>query len=150
MGYPKIIAVKRFEEISRIANLAVVLALATATLLSGCVATFAQLYSDIPHYKGRNIDALIDRIGYPDSQKFINGRVVYTWTPASTVEPELRPMHAPPAGAPVGAPGTAIQATSDQPETLILHFRCTLQVDTDGTGTILSLSWKGEPRSCAP
>jgi hypothetical protein len=88
----------------------------------------------------------VDRIGYPDSQTFVAGRIVYTWTTARTMQMDLRPMQAPP----MGGPPTPILATGSGPETKSLHFRCTLQVDTDGTGTILHLSWEGKPGSCAP
>jgi hypothetical protein len=123
-----------------------VTAIAAGLLLCGCVDTFAQLYSQIPQYKGRNIDALVDRIGYPDSQSYIAGRVAYTWTSASTVQPDLRLIQAPP----VGAPSTPILAVRSVPETVKTHFRCLLQVDTDGSGTILDLTWKGKPGDCAP
>ena len=123
------------------------LALIFATvLLTGCVDKFAQFYSDIPQYKGQKIDALIDRIGYPDSQTLAAGRVVYTWMAASAVQMDLRPMQAPP----IGAPYTPFHPVSSAPEAVNLRFRCTLQVETDGTGTILRLSWVGKPGDCAP
>jgi hypothetical protein len=56
--------------------------LAAAVLLTGCVSPYAKLYSEIPQYQGRNIDALVDRIGYPDSQTFMSGRIIYSWTAA--------------------------------------------------------------------
>jgi hypothetical protein len=120
--------------------------IASGALLTGCVDTFAQLYSEIPQYKGQNIDALVDRIGYPDSQTFSAGRIVYTWTTASGMQMDLRPMQAPP----VGALPTPILASSSGPETMSPHFRCNLKVDTDVTGTILHLSWEGKASSCAP
>jgi hypothetical protein len=120
--------------------------LAAAALLTGCVSPYAQLYSEIPQYQGQNIDALVDRIGYPDSQTFVSGRVVYTWVTASTVKTVSRPMPAPD----VAFLPPQYFATSSEPETVSLHFPCTLQVDTDGSGTILHLSWEGKPGSCAP
>jgi hypothetical protein len=122
-----------------------VILIAVFALLAGCVGAYAKLYSEIPQYKGRKIDALVDRIGYPESQSFISGRVVYTWTTASTMQTIVRPM----------APYVALLppqtfATSSEPETTSLHFPCTLQVDTDGTGTILNLSWVGKTGGCAP
>jgi len=115
------------------ANVRLIL-IAAGALLTGCVDTFAQLNSEIRQYKGRNIDALVDRIGYPDSQTFVAGRIVYTWTTPSIIQTDLQTMQAP----------------RSWPETTNLHFRCTLQVDTNGTGTILDLSWEGKPSSCAP
>jgi hypothetical protein len=120
--------------------------LAAAVLLTGCVSPYAKLYSEIPQYKGQNIDALVDRIGYPDSQDFMSGRIIYSWTAASTVQMVSQP---------VPAPEVAILpyqyfARSSEPETVSLHFPCRLQVDTDGSGTILDLSWEGKPGSCAP
>jgi hypothetical protein len=120
--------------------------LAAAALLTGCLSTYAQLYSEIPQYKGQKIDALVDRIGYPESQTFMSGRIVYTWTTASTVQMVSLPMPAPDA---VFLPHQYF-ANSSAPETTSLHFPCTLQVDTDGSGTILRLSWEGKPGSCAP
>jgi hypothetical protein len=127
------------------ANVRLIL-IAAGALLTGCVDTFAQFYSNIPQYKGKNIDALVDRIGHPNSQTFIAGHIVYTWTTASTMQMGLRPMQGPP----LGAPSTPALVSSSEPETMGLHFRCTLQVDTDGSGTILQLSWEGNPGSCAP
>ena len=118
--------------------------LAAGTLLIGCVDTLDRLYSGIPQYQGRNIDALVDLIGYPDSQKFIAGRVVYTWTAASTEQMVLRPTPA----VPMGAPGGPAFANRSEPEVVTLRFRCPLQVDTDGTGTILQLVWEGPRGSC--
>jgi len=120
--------------------------IAAGALLTGCVDTFAQFYSEIPQYKGQKIDALIERIGYPDSQILTAGGIVYTWTAASTMQRDLRPMQAPPVGAPI----TPVLATSSAPQAMSLHFRCTLQVDTDGTGSILHLFWEWEPGGCAP
>jgi len=127
------------------ANVRLIL-IAAGALLTGCVDTFAQLNSEIRQYKGRNIDALVDRIGYPDSQTFVAGRIVYTWTTPSIIQTDLQTMQAPP----TGAPAPPVLATRSWPETTNLHFRCTLQVDTNGTGTILDLSWEGKPSSCAP
>jgi hypothetical protein len=126
-------------------RLRVVLAAAGA-LLAGCVSTLDQFYSEIPHYNGQKLDALIDRIGYPDSQTLGARGVVYTWTPVSATQRDLRPMQAPP----VGAPETPPLATRSGPEPISVHFRCTLQVDTDGTGTILHIAWDGKPGSCVP
>jgi hypothetical protein len=78
--------------------------IAVGALLTGCVDTYARLYSEIPQYKGQKIDALVDRIGYPDSQTFVSGSIVYTWTTASITQMDLRPIQAPPVGAP-GPPG---------------------------------------------
>ena len=102
--------------------------IAAGALLTGCVDKFAQFYSDIPQYKGQKIDALIDRIGYPDSQILTAGGIVYTWTAASTMQRDLRPMQAPPVGAPI----TPVLATSSAPRAHeACMFRCALQVDTD-------------------
>jgi hypothetical protein len=120
--------------------------LAAAALLTGCASAYAELYSEIPQYKGQKIDALVDRIGYPDSQTFVSGRVVYTWVTASTVQTVSRPTPAPD----IAFLPRQYFATSSEPETVSLHFPCTLQVDTDGSGTILHLSWEGKPGSCAP
>jgi hypothetical protein len=122
-----------------------VILIAVFALLAGCASAFAKLYSEIPQYKGQNIDALVDRIGYPESQLFVSGRVVYTWTTASTVQTIERPN--PPYVA-LLPPQTF--ASRSEPEIMSLRFPCKLQVDTDGTGTILNLSWVGKPGSCAP
>jgi hypothetical protein len=115
-------------------------------LLVGCVGSYAKLYSEIPQYKGQKIDALVDRIGYPDSQTFVSGRVLYTWTTASTMQTVVQPTPAPP----VALLPPQFYATSSEPEMTSLHFRCTLQVGTDGAGTILDLAWVGKAGTCAP
>ena len=120
-----------------------------STLLTGCVGTFARFYSEIPQYKGRKIDALVDRLGYADSQTFVAGRVVYIWTTASTVQVNSWPNPGGPAPPVALLPPQYFEGRSE-PESTSLHFRCPLQVDTDGTGTILSLSWVGKSGSCAP
>jgi hypothetical protein len=121
--------------------------IAMGALLTGCVNPFAQFYSEAPQYKGQNIDALVDRIGYPDSQTFVTGRIVYSWLPKSTVQQDSGSMQAPPAGAPDSPLPLATRSGS---QTENLHFRCTLQVETDGSGTILHLSWEGKNGSCGP
>jgi hypothetical protein len=115
-------------------------------VLTGCANTFAQLNSEILKYKGRKIDSLIDRIGYPDSQIFSAGGVVYTWTPTNSTPMDLPPIQGPPAG----APHTPILATITAPEAMNLRLPCPLQVETDGAGTILHLSWEGKGGGCVP
>lgn len=121
--------------------------IAASALLAGCVDSF---YSDVAQYKGRNIEALIGRIGEPDSQTFIAGHVVYTWPATNSGQPAHSfSMHAPPAGAP-GAADNPLQPSSIQPGDVTPHLRCALKVDTDGAGNILSLTWQGQPGSCTP
>jgi hypothetical protein len=115
-------------------------------VLSGCISTFAQLNSEILTYKGKKIDALIDRIGYPDSQIVSAGGVVYTWTPTNSTQTDLAPLQGPPAG----APHAPMLATITAPDAANLRLRCPLQVQTDRAGTILQLSWQGQGDGCAP
>ena len=120
--------------------------IAACTLMLGCADTFARFYSETQQYKGKNINVLLDRIGDTDSQTFVGGRVVYTWTPVSPRQLESPALQAPPEG----APEPPLPVATAQPDDLYLHFRCELRVDTDGAGTILSLRWEGNPGSCAP
>jgi hypothetical protein len=120
--------------------------LAASALLSGCVDTFSQLKSEVQQYQGQKIDALIDLIGYPQSQTFAAGGIVYAWTTADRMQMDLGPiqtrsvdtLHAP------------IIATASAPEAINLHFRCTLEVATDRAGTILHLSWDQKRGGCGP
>jgi hypothetical protein len=88
----------------------------------------------------------VERIGYPDSQSFIAGRVVCTWTTASTIQTVSWPTPSPP----VLTLPTPYYSNHSETETRTLRFPCTLRVDTNGSGTILQLSWEGKARSCAP
>lgn len=48
-------------------------------LLCGCASVGDELRARLQTYNGQNIQAVIDRIGYPTSQQKILGDTVYTW-----------------------------------------------------------------------
>jgi hypothetical protein len=120
--------------------------LAAGALLTGCVDAFSQLKSDVQQYQGRKIDALIDRIGYPESQTLTAQGVVYAWTTADGMKMDLGPIQA----RSVDSLHAPILATTSAPEALNLRFRCTLEVATDRAGTILHLSWDQKRGGCGP
>jgi hypothetical protein len=120
--------------------------LAAGALLIGCVDSFSQLKSEIRQYQGQKIDALIDRIGYPESQTFTSGGIVYVWTTANSMQMDLGPIQTRSAEIFHGP----ILATVSAPEAMNLRFRCALEVATDGAGTILHLSWDQERRGRGP
>lgn len=120
--------------------------LATAALLTGCVDALSQLKSEVQQYQGQKIDALIDRIGYPQSQTFTAGGILYTWTTANGMQMDLGPIQA----RSVDTLHAPILATAIAPQAMDLHFRCALDVATDRAGTILHLSWDHKRGGCGP
>ena len=120
--------------------------IAAGALLTGCVDAFSQLRSEVLQYQGQKVDALIDRIGYPDDQTLTAGGVVYTWTTTESMQVDLQPTHT----VSVDASDGPIISTTRVPGAVNLHFRCPLQVETDRAGTILHLSWERQGGSCAP
>jgi hypothetical protein len=120
--------------------------LAAGALLIGCVDSFSQLKSEIRQFQGQKIDALIDRIGYPESQTFTARGIVYVWTTADSMQMDLGPIQS----RSVENSRGPILATVSAPEAMNLHFRCPLEVATDGAGTILHLSWDQDRGGCGP
>ncbi len=120
--------------------------LAMAALLTGCVDALSQLKSEVQQYQGQKIDALIDRIGYPQSQTLTAGGIAYAWTTATGMQMDLGPIQA----RSVDTLHAPVLATASAPQAVDLHFRCTLDVATDRTGTILHLSWDHKRGGCGP
>lgn len=120
--------------------------LVAGALLTGCVDSFSQLKSEIRQYQGQKIDALIEHIGYPDSQTFTAGGIVYVWTTVTSMQMDLGPLQARSLDAFHGPILTPVRA----PEAMNLRFRCALEGATDGAGTILHLSWDQKRDGCGP
>ena len=120
--------------------------LITGGLLIGCVDSSSQLKSEIPRYRGQKIDALIDRIGYPEGQTFDAGDIVYVWTTDNSMQMDSGPNRT----RSVEIYHGSILATVKASEPVNLRFRCALEVATDGAGTILHLSWDQEHGGCGP
>jgi hypothetical protein len=118
----------------------------TGALLIGCVDSFSQLKSEIPQYRGQKIDALIDRFGYPESQTFSAGGIVYVWTTDNSRQMDSGPIKT----QSVEIFHGQILANVSAPVAVNLRFRCALEVATDGAGIILHLSWDQEHGGCGP
>lgn len=48
-------------------------------VLVGCSGNLKHINKGLTNLRGQHINSLINRIGYPDSQRMIAGRKLYTW-----------------------------------------------------------------------
>jgi hypothetical protein len=120
------------------------LGLLTALLLSGCVAPGPPIESGLKTLIGQDIHAVIQRLGYPASQRVIAGDTIYTWSTSRHVEMDL-PSTSTTTGNVNGEP---FSATTTGTETMHLHFHCTIEVATGADGRVKSTQWEGNRGGC--
>ena len=96
-----------------------------------------------PTLAGQPVSAIVAKLGPPDSQQQIDGRLAYVWTvetraPATPV-PSTRVSYA------AGVPNTIETMTYPDPPRM---ERCTLRAFVDGAGNVTATDWQGSNAGC--
>jgi hypothetical protein len=96
-----------------------------------------------PDLKGRAVSTITARLGPPDSQQQIDGRMAYVWTvetrAPSTPVPSTRVSYA------AGVPNTIDTLSYPDPPR---RDSCTLRAFVDGAGNVSSTDWQGSNAGC--
>ena len=124
-----------------------------AAFLLGCAVqtfpTHGVLREGLAAMVGAPLEALVSKIGYPDSDVAVGGRKVYTWdhrraftylAPETFCRDEVV-FH------PRGRREVRRVCDTRQVERTVLHF-CTLKVDTDEAETITGFTYDGNAEGC--
>jgi hypothetical protein len=117
---------------------------AAAVLLSACADPIAALDNELDAFRGKNINALSDRLGYPASQDFAKGKIVYTWNTSRRALSDSDVEQVSVESMTTGRYFTP----SNTPETTNQIYYCSLEVTTDGASTITNLHWSGDRDGC--
>jgi hypothetical protein len=98
-----------------------------ALVLAGCATD--RLQAELQTYVSTDIRDFIARMGYPDSTHDVLGDTVYVWT--------------------TNRAGAIPVTTANNGTTFVpISRRCTVQVITDGAGTIKLFTWEGNESGC--
>ena len=128
-------------------------AIVFAFLLTGCAVqtfpTMGVLREGLAGMVGAPVDALVERIGYPESDVSIGGRKVYTWdhrkaftfTVPETVCRDEIVFH------PRGRREVRRVCETHQVEKTVLHH-CTIKVEADEAEEITGYSFDGNADGC--
>ena len=127
--------------------------LALVLLLSGCAVqtfpTMGVLHDGLASMVGAPVDALVERIGYPESDVAVGGRKVYTWNhrkaftylvPETICRDEIV-FH------PRGRREVRRVCETHQVEKTVLHH-CTIKVEADEAEKITGYSFDGNADGC--
>ena len=128
-------------------------AIAFALLLTGCAVqtfpTMGVLREGLAGMVGAPVDALVQQIGYPESDVTIGGRKVYTWdhrkaftyfVPETICRDEITFY-------PRGRKEVVRVCETHQVEKTVLHH-CTIKVETDEAENIIGFSFDGNADGC--
>ncbi|HEV2704028.1 MAG TPA: hypothetical protein VGV09_20550 [Steroidobacteraceae bacterium] len=125
----------------------IIVLITAGTLLSGCVDPVAVLNSELGAFKEKDISALTARLGYPASQDFIAGAIVYTWSTSQAAQSDQQSTRAT-MGAMIGMWNGEPLFATDGPEIANPYSYCTLKVTTNAASTITNLHWNGDRDGC--
>jgi len=117
--------------------------MALCLFLALVLSTCAPVRDVLPPVEGQPLSAIIARLGPPDSQQHVDGRIAYVWTvetraPATPV-PSTRVSYAD------GRPNTIDTLSYPDPPRM---ERCTLRAFVDGAGNVTSTDWQGSNAGC--
>ena len=129
------------------------IALAIALFLSGCAVqtfpTLGVLREGLASMVGAPVDALVQKIGYPESDVTVGGRKVYTWehrkaftylVPENICRDEI-------VFYPKGRKEVVRVCETHQVERTVLHH-CTLKVEADEGEKITGFTYDGNADGC--
>src|SRR5215469_1485022 len=118
-----------------------------AVALTGCVA--ADMDNGLDALKGQDIHAAIERLGYPDGHRTIQGDKVYYWGFDRKYSPPVSYVSTP-TGMAVEPPVYGSTTGTSWPPPIL---NCRIQIATDQNDIIKSSRWSGgigRMKGCAP
>ncbi len=131
----------------------ILVAASLAAILFGCAVqtfpTHGVLRQGLAEMVGTTVEALVEKIGYPESDVSVSGRKVYTWdhrrtftylTPETVCRNEIV-FHR------RGRREVTRVCDTHQVERTLLHH-CTLKVEADGAEIITAFSFDGNADGC--
>jgi hypothetical protein len=113
-----------------------------ALLAAGCV-TAASTPPDVGNFKGQASQALLAKLGPPESQESLAGGTLYRWR--TEIRQESAPVQVTVVDYSSGQP-MAHQETVFRPRT----ERCTLSLTVDPSGRVSDFTRDGSRQACAP
>jgi len=105
-------------------------ALAASLFLSACVSTGSIERNLQGNFMGKPVDAAIASFGYPDSDRWVAGKHVYTWTSGRTM-PNMTTL---------SSGQVVLQGSSS--------YSCVLNLEVDERNTVKGYSFSGQIAAC--
>jgi hypothetical protein len=110
--------------------------------LASCVSS--RLNDGLQSLVGKNIQAAVARLGYPDGQRTMLGDTIYIWHTSQNVSLPVTTT-----STTTGTVGTApIYGSTTNTQWVPENFNCIVQIATDRNGTIKSYQWSGNMGGC--
>lgn len=112
-------------------------------LVAGCT-SFGVFDEKLPGYVGKPIDALVERIGYPNREQTIMGRKAYIWNTSeqySSIVPTISTTTGYVGSTPISTQTTAFSSSTDT-------LSCSIRVFVDSTNRITRYEYNGNNGTC--
>lgn len=121
-----------------------VAAVILALILSGCANRI--LTKHLNQMVGQNISVLVDRWGYPDTERTIMGHKIYIWGDSSQSM-----IYLPQTSYTTAYVGNVpIQSATTSGSFVPMTESCIIQVTVDSSDDIISWQFRGNQAGCAP
>lgn len=114
-----------------------------ALLVAGCT-SFSVLDEELPKYKGKPIDSLVAKLGFPNAEQTIMGRKVYVWSTSMSYV-SVNPTTSTTTGYVGGRPITATSTSYTYSDS---NLSCTLRAIVDAQGLIERYAYEGNNGAC--
>ena len=110
---------------------------------SGCM-SFDVLDAELPKYKGRHIDDLVAKLGYPTAEQKIMGKTVYIWNTSSQFVTTT-----PTTSTSTGYVGSkSVNVTNTTYQTNVSQVSCTIRIFVDENNIVRNGDYTGNNGAC--